>query len=197
MILVCDFGLARSIRTAEPGGDTGFMTEVSTRHILLVILCKCTDTFTSYTVCRYKMVSSAGDHVDFQAIHKSHRHVSNHSSQLITYAKMAFIHAIRWSIGCILGEMLSGKPMFPGRDYHHQISLILDVLGTPTLEEFYAINSRRSRDYLRAMPFRKRKPLAFLFPVGSHTSKISLEVKGDLKLILVTVSLHRTHPLKH
>jgi mitogen-activated protein kinase 1/3 len=24
---VCDFGLARSIRTADPGGETGFMTE--------------------------------------------------------------------------------------------------------------------------------------------------------------------------
>lgn len=57
--------------------------------------------------------------------------------------------------------------MFPGRDYHHQLSLILDVLGTPTLEEFYAINSRRSRDYLRAMPFRKRKNLAALFPNAS------------------------------
>lgn len=56
--------------------------------------------------------------------------------------------------------------MFPGRDYHHQISLILDVLGTPTLEEFYAINSRRSRDYLRAMPFRKRKSFASIFPVS-------------------------------
>ncbi|KAK9898530.1 mitogen-activated protein kinase [Cystobasidium minutum MCA 4210] len=121
---VCDFGLARSIRTAEPGGDTGFMTEyVATRwyrapEIML--------TFKQYTKA-----------IDI------------------------------WSVGCILGEMLCGKPMFPGRDYHHQISLILDVLGTPTLEEFYAINSRRSRDYLRAMPFRKRKPLALLFPNAS------------------------------
>ena len=34
-----------------------------------------------------------------------------------------------WSVGCILAEMLNGKPLFPGRDYHHQLSLILDVLG--------------------------------------------------------------------
>jgi mitogen-activated protein kinase 1/3 len=32
---VCDFGLARSIRTAEPnGGETGFMTEVSLDNFL-------------------------------------------------------------------------------------------------------------------------------------------------------------------
>jgi mitogen-activated protein kinase 1/3 len=60
--------------------------------------------------------------------------------------------------------MLSGKPLFPGRDYHHQLTLILDVLGTPTLDEFYAITTRRSRDYIRALPFRKRRPFAQIFP---------------------------------
>ncbi len=63
--------------------------------------------------------------------------------------------------------MLSGRPLFPGRDYHNQLTLILDVLGTPTLEEFYAINSRRSRDYLRALPFRKKKALVSVFPNAS------------------------------
>ncbi len=60
--------------------------------------------------------------------------------------------------------MLSGKPLFPGRDYHHQLTLILDVLGTPTLDEFYAITTRRSRDYIRALPFRKRRPFSAIFP---------------------------------
>jgi mitogen-activated protein kinase 1/3 len=63
--------------------------------------------------------------------------------------------------------MLSGKPLFPGRDYHHQLTLILDVLGTPTLDEFYAITTRRSRDYIRALPFRKKRPFAQLFPNAS------------------------------
>ncbi|KAL7416540.1 mitogen-activated protein kinase [Mrakia frigida] len=122
---VCDFGLARSVKTAEPNGtETGFMTEyVATRwyrapEIML--------TFKQYTKA-----------IDV------------------------------WSVGCILAEMLSGKPIFPGRDYHHQLTLILDVLGTPTLDEFYAINSRRSRDYIRALPFRKKKPFASLFPNAS------------------------------
>ncbi|PKI84146.1 Pmk1p [Malassezia vespertilionis] len=68
-----------------------------------------------------------------------------------------------WSVGCIFAEMLLGKPLFPGRDYHHQLSLILDVLGTPSLDDFYAINSLRSRDYIRSLPFCKRKNFTELF----------------------------------
>ncbi|TKY86096.1 hypothetical protein EX895_004921 [Sporisorium graminicola] len=119
---VCDFGLARSVLTADQ--DTGFMTEyVATRwyrapEIML--------TFKQYTKA-----------IDV------------------------------WAVGCILAEMLSGRPLFPGRDYHQQLSLILDVLGTPTLEEFHNINSRRSRDYIRSMPFRKRRDFRTLFPKAS------------------------------
>jgi serine/threonine protein kinase len=48
-----------------------------------------------------------------------------------------------WPVRCILAEMLSGKPLFPGRDYHHQLTLILDILDTPTIDDFYGIKSRR------------------------------------------------------
>ena len=73
-----------------------------------------------------------------------------------------------WAVGCILAELLNGKPLFPGRDYGHQLDLILDVIGTPTLDEFYGITSRRSRDYIRALPIRKRRPLNALFPNASE-----------------------------
>lgn len=37
----------------------------------------------------------------------------------------------------------------------------------PLCSSVYAINSRRSRDYIRAMPFRKRKDFRKLFPGAS------------------------------
>jgi mitogen-activated protein kinase 1/3 len=40
-----------------------------------------------------------------------------------------------WSVGCILAETLSRKPLFPGKDFRHQLTLIFDVLGTPTVED--------------------------------------------------------------
>lgn len=69
-----------------------------------------------------------------------------------------------WSVGCILAEMLSGKPLFPGKDYHHQLTLILDLLGTPTMDDYHSINSRRAREYIRSLPFKKPVSFAVMFP---------------------------------
>ena len=146
---VCDFGLARSVKTAEPSGtETGFMTEyVATRWYRAPEIMLTFKQYTKVSVALRSLIS-----VLYQCVRS-------------TIELTSLVQAIDiWSVGCILAEMLSGKPLFPGRDYHHQLSLILDVLGTPTLDEFYAISTRRSRDYIRALPFRKRKPFATLFP---------------------------------
>jgi serine/threonine protein kinase len=39
-----------------------------------------------------------------------------------------------WSIGCIFAEVLTGKPLFPGKSVVHQLDLITDLLGTPPPE---------------------------------------------------------------
>ena len=33
-----------------------------------------------------------------------------------------------WSVGCILGEIITRQPLFPGKDYVHQLRLITEVL---------------------------------------------------------------------
>ena len=38
------------------------------------------------------------------------------------------------SIGCIFAELLTGEPLFPGRNVAHQLDLITDLLGTPSQE---------------------------------------------------------------
>lgn len=36
-----------------------------------------------------------------------------------------------WSVGCIFAELLGRKPLFPGKNFMHQLCLIFEVIGTP------------------------------------------------------------------
>ena len=45
-----------------------------------------------------------------------------------------------WSIGCIFAEILSGKPLFPGKNVVHQLDLMTDLLGTPSSESIARVS---------------------------------------------------------
>ncbi|XP_061343659.1 mitogen-activated protein kinase 9 isoform X1 [Gastrolobium bilobum] len=64
-----------------------------------------------------------------------------------------------WSIGCIFAEMLSGKPVFPGKNVVHQLDLMTDLLGTPPAESISKIRNEKARRYLSSM--RKKQPVPF------------------------------------
>ena len=36
-----------------------------------------------------------------------------------------------WSLGCILAELYTGFPLFPGENEQEQLSCIMEVLGVP------------------------------------------------------------------
>jgi len=50
-----------------------------------------------------------------------------------------------WSAGCVLAEMMTGKPLFPGKNSIDQLAKIVKVLGTPTPEEMVAMGESGSR----------------------------------------------------
>lgn len=163
---VCDFGLARSAASSED--NSGFMTEyVATRWYRAPEIML---TFKEYTKA-----------IDV------------------------------WSVGCILAEMLNGKPLFPGKDCklivkssidfrtynlpdHHQLTLILDVLGTPTMEDYYGIKSRRAREYIRSLPFKKKIPMKVMFP---KTSDLALDLLEKLLAFNPVKRITVEEALKH
>ncbi|XWS09048.1 hypothetical protein CRYUN_Cryun40dG0052200 [Craigia yunnanensis] len=64
-----------------------------------------------------------------------------------------------WSIGCIFAELLTGKPLFPGKNVVHQLDLMTDLLGTPSAEAIARVRNEKARRYLSSM--RKKKPISF------------------------------------
>lgn len=80
-----------------------------------------------------------------------------------------------WSVGCILAEMLGGKPLFPGINYDDQLIRILDVIGTPTAEDYSAIKSRHARETIRHLPLKGKTPWKTLLAGASDPSLDLLE----------------------
>lgn len=69
-----------------------------------------------------------------------------------------------WSVGCILAELIGGRPFFKGRDYVDQLNQILHILGTPNEKTLLRIGSPRAQEYVRNLPFMPKKSFLTLFP---------------------------------
>eukprot|EP00033_Pygsuia_biforma_P004856 GCRY01005324.1.p1 GENE.GCRY01005324.1~~GCRY01005324.1.p1 ORF type:complete len:476 (+),score=109.77 GCRY01005324.1:128-1429(+) len=78
-----------------------------------------------------------------------------------------------WSVGCIFAELLGRAALFPGKDYMHQIQIIVDVIGTPNKDEIAKISSDRARKFLCALPKCKKRPFKALYP-GANPLAIDL-----------------------
>ena len=63
-----------------------------------------------------------------------------------------------WAVGCIFAEMLGRKALFPGRDYLHQLRLIIDHLGPRRKADLAWILGGWPR-CTRAGPSRRRRVL--------------------------------------
>eukprot|EP00252_Welwitschia_mirabilis_P008682 TRINITY_DN2074_c0_g2_i1.p1 TRINITY_DN2074_c0_g2~~TRINITY_DN2074_c0_g2_i1.p1 ORF type:complete len:502 (-),score=94.18 TRINITY_DN2074_c0_g2_i1:428-1933(-) len=69
-----------------------------------------------------------------------------------------------WSVGCIFAELLTGKPLFPGKNVAHQLDLMTDFLGTPSAEAISRIRNEKARKYLNCMRKKPSIPFSQKFP---------------------------------
>jgi len=72
-----------------------------------------------------------------------------------------------WSIGCILGELLGGKPMFPGTSTMNQLDRIIEVTGRPNAEDIEAIRSPFAATMLESLPPSNPRSLSDMYPNAS------------------------------
>jgi mitogen-activated protein kinase 15 len=91
-----------------------------------------------------------------------------------------------WSVGCIIGELLSGRPLFPGTSTMNQLDRIIDVSGKPSQQDIEAIKSPFASTILENLPPTNPKSLADLFPKASATAldllKKTLEFNPDKRI---------------
>ncbi|CAB3409813.1 unnamed protein product [Caenorhabditis bovis] len=96
-----------------------------------------------------------------------------------------------WSIGCILGEMLTGRVLFQARDHVQQFRKMLEMLGTPD-EDFFEKLDEPVKLFLRQFPEYPRRNAIEIFPDESflpqyRTSKERCESARDLLSLMLHI----------
>jgi len=71
-----------------------------------------------------------------------------------------------WSVGCILGELISGKPLFPGTSTMNQLDRIIEVVGRPTKEDINDIRSQFAQNMLDTLPQTDTRSLSSIYPLA-------------------------------
>ncbi|PKS05821.1 hypothetical protein jhhlp_007650 [Lomentospora prolificans] len=137
---ICDFGLARGF-SIDPEENAGYMTE--------------------YVATRWYRAPEIM--LSFQNYTKASKLGPAFAKFFALYANRMFVVDV-WSVGCILAELLGGRPFFKGRDYVDQLNQILHILGTPNEETLSRIGSSRAQEYVRNLPYMPKKPFPTLFP---------------------------------
>ncbi|XP_068840211.1 mitogen-activated protein kinase 15 [Capricornis sumatraensis] len=79
-----------------------------------------------------------------------------------------------WSLGCILGEMLRGRPLFPGTSTLHQLELILEAILPPSKEDLLALSSGCNISVLQHLGSRPRQTLDALLPPDTPPDALDL-----------------------
>ncbi|PYH48750.1 mitogen-activated protein kinase mpkC [Aspergillus saccharolyticus JOP 1030-1] len=78
-----------------------------------------------------------------------------------------------WSAGCIVAEMLRGKPLFPGKDHINQFFLITEALGSPPDEVIERISTKTTLQIVQSLGKRKPPVWGSLFP-GADAQAVDL-----------------------
>jgi mitogen-activated protein kinase 15 len=99
-----------------------------------------------------------------------------------------------WSVGCIIGEMLLGKPMFRGKSTLDQIEKVFSFTGMPTTSDMAAIDSPHVGKIVSSLPPIEKPDLTALFPSAPHDA---LDLMEKLMMIDPSKRLTVQEALEH
>ncbi|RMZ55443.1 hypothetical protein APUTEX25_003567 [Auxenochlorella protothecoides] len=94
----------------------------------------------------------------------------------ILLSSMRYTYGVdMWACGCILGELLNGKPVFPGTSTMNQLDRILEITGRPCAEDVEAVQSPFAATMLESMRAPDTPRLEAAFPSASPEALDLLE----------------------
>ena len=85
-----------------------------------------------------------------------------------------------WSIGCIIGELIKRKPLFPGKSHANQVQLVLEVRGYTSPADLGFEVSTEASSFLDRRCRYAGKALAGFIPQASPEALVLLEDLMDL-----------------
>ncbi|EGR29236.1 protein kinase domain protein [Ichthyophthirius multifiliis] len=68
-----------------------------------------------------------------------------------------------WSVGCILGELIIGKSIFPGVSTLNQIERVLELTGKPSQQDIESIESPLAQNIINSINIQKKKNFNIFF----------------------------------
>uniref|UniRef100_A0AAX7TZH3 mitogen-activated protein kinase n=1 Tax=Astatotilapia calliptera TaxID=8154 RepID=A0AAX7TZH3_ASTCA len=80
-----------------------------------------------------------------------------------------------WSVGCIMAEMLQGKPLFKGSDHLDQLTEIMKLIGTPSQEFISKLDSEDAKSYLKSLGKVEKKDFQKVFSTSNPQAVSVLE----------------------
>lgn len=63
-----------------------------------------------------------------------------------------------WSTGCVLAELMMGRPLFPGQSNANMLTLIVELLGNPTNTDLRQIMNNSARIFMDSLPQKHKIP---------------------------------------
>jgi len=100
-----------------------------------------------------------------------------------------------WSVGCILGELIGGKPMFPGTSTTNQIDRIIEVIGRPSKEDIDDIKSEFAAQLLdNLLEPQNPRSLESMYPMADSDV---IDMLRQLLTFSPAKRMNATHALSH
>jgi len=126
LMKVADFGLARSLKRGAAASDAGWPLPADASELLEI---DGEDILTDYVATRWYR-----------------------APEILVGSDKYGIEVDMWSLGCIFGEMLAGKPVFNGTSTLNQIEKIVDKIGMPDEDTIAHMKSPFAKSMIDNLP---------------------------------------------